>query len=189
MSAEQHRSEAEGHERAADASHAKYDPDAVMAHGNDPPRSELNEFEFPESVYNPTEKHLEDAEEHREHAKAHRAAAEALESFEAKACKGFPPATRWSCPLIGQVSAAENITGGVRLRFESGVHMEATVAHIRCHMAYAATRGFKGMRSCPMYIAGVTVKHKAGSTTVDLVASDPSNVPELRKRAARHVSP
>jgi len=185
MSAAEHREHAKA-ETAEAAKHEKrYDPNATEA----VPIRGPEDWDFAEGVYNPTRVHLEHAREHRAHAAAHAAAAAKLDSYVEHECGRFPPATRKLCPLLGQVDSTADIDGGVRLHFAEGVNVEAALAHVRCHLAFAAEQGYKGMDSCPLYLKDVTSKPGADGHSVELLESDPALLGELKKRSADHVAP
>jgi len=110
-----------------------------------------------------------------------------LESFEEAECAAFPPETRVVCPLLGQVDAVEDISGGVRVRLAEDVPLHAALAHMRCHLAFARARGRVGMQECPLYLSGVRIEPAAGSRSVDLLVADPADLETLRLRPLRHL--
>ena len=67
--------------------------------------------------------------------------------------------------------------------------LQAAIAHVKCHRAFAGTQGFSGMDSCPMYVKKVNVTADAKARTVDFTVDDPDLVEDLRARAAAHVAP
>ena len=115
------------------------------------------------------------------------AAAESLDSFEEAECRAFPPQTRGACPLLGQIESVEDVFGGVRLRFIEGVNVNAAIAHTRCHLAFARTRGRIGMESCPLYIIGVEATRLENSGTVELSVGNEEDLEELRRRIREHL--
>lgn len=181
MSAEDHRQHAAEERAKAQVHSDRYNPNAGEEIGTGGPYG----YGYGVSVYNPTGHHATEAAEHRAHAQAHQAAAAALEEFEDEACKELPPKTRAVCPLLGQIAAAKNVSDGVAITPSSGVHREALVAHMRCHLAYAATHGFEGMSTCPLYVKGVTLEDD-GSNLV-LHAPDPAGAKAVQSRTATHV--
>ena len=181
MSADEHRQHAAEERAKADVHSARYDPNAGEEVGTGGPFG----YGFGVSVYNPTGHHATEAAEHRAHAEAHEAAAAALEKFEDEACKELPPKTRAVCPLLGQIDDATNVSDGVAITPSPSVNREALVAHMRCHLAYAATAGFEGMDSCPLYVKGVTLEDD-GSKLV-LHAADAASVKAVQSRTATHV--
>ena len=181
MSAEEHREHAAKERAKADVHSDRYDPNAGEEIGTGGPFG----YGYGVSVYNPTGHHATEAAEHRSHAEAHEAAAAALESFEDEACKELPPKTRAVCPLLGQIDGAKNVSDGVAVIPSSAVNREALVAHMRCHLAYAATGGFEGMDSCPLYVKGVTLEDD-GSNLV-LHAPDAAGAKAVQSRTATHV--
>lgn len=183
MSAQAHTQEAESHQHAAEEHAAQYDPSTSRTRRTPAASSE---WAPGDSDYNPTAHHQSIAERHQRHARDHAAAAKALESFEEAECGSFAPAVRASCPLLGQVVAVENIQQGVRIRFADNVNIDAAAAHIRCHLAYAATQGREGMHHCPLYLKRVK-SEKSGPHTIDLTAGDSETTKALRQRTAKHV--
>jgi hypothetical protein len=184
MSAEEHRRAAATEEEEAAEHEAEYDPDArsTMGTANAP----TSESFYGPDLYNPTEVHLAEAQRHEDLAEEHRAAAEALEAYEEQECARFPPATRAACPLLGQLESVEDVEGGVRLRFAEGVPLDAVADHMRCHVAYARTRGREGMEHCPLYVEGAAVGTDDGAVTLTTDAGEEA-VAELRARARAHL--
>ncbi len=187
MGATDHRKHAAKEDQLAKEHQGQYNPKSQRTSGADVGG---DTFSFPVTSYNPTKSHLADADQHRRHAAAHRDAADALENFEQASCGEFPPQTRKVCPLISQVASVSDIAGGVRIQFEASVNSEAALAHVRCHRAFAATRGFagKGMDSCPMYVKGVLIEPGPSKGSVDMTVADDKLVEDLRARAAAHVT-
>lgn len=200
--AERHRREAEAHSEAAEGHARQYDPragapDYDAYHGIDPmaPSSGMwdddgnwnDDFYWDMQQYNPSRRHALEAEEHQRRAREHLEMARELESFERRECRAFPPATRALCPLLGPIEAVEEIEGGVRLQFAADVDVNAVVAHMRCHVAFARTRDHVGMDECPLYLETVRIQRLARTRSVDLVASADAAIRELRRRARAHL--
>jgi hypothetical protein len=181
MSAAEHRSEAQRQRELAqeDASHYKPADSRVVA--LTPPGNAMGAVEFPVSVYNPTEGYLQKADEHRAHAREHERAAAALEKFEDGQCKAFPESTRAACPLLGPVTKIEDVERGVRVTFKPGTRVDAVVAHMRCHYAFARAHGFEERVSCPLYMPGLEIAQQDGAA--ELRVRDRTQVAELRARA------
>ena len=181
MSADEHRAHAARHDELA-AEHARrYDPEArAEEHSGTDTDPALWEVK----IYNPTQRHLADAAAHRRHAADHRAAAAALEAFEDRACRKFPPETRAACPLIGAVARVEDVDGGARMVIAEGIRPRALADHARCHRAFARTEGHRGMPDCPLYLDGVSISLEG--TALKLTIDDASALPELRRRAHEH---
>ena len=139
------------------------------------------------SSYNPSLGHLDSEMLLKSHAADHLAAAQVLETFEEAECKAFPPETRAVSPLIGQVESVEGVFGGVSLSFKDGVDVNAAIAHMRCHVAFARTRGRIGMESCPLYIPGITISRGGNSNVVELTIGDQSQLLDLRQRVQEHL--
>ena len=197
MSAEAHRREAEGHARW-EAEHMRgYDPEARVRHGTPAPPGVVlprprydyrdTDLYFEVREYNPTEVHRDRAKGHGKLAREHEHAARVLEEFEEAQCQAFPKETRGVCPLVAQVESLENVFGGVRVRLMGGANVNAALTHMRCHQAFARARGREGMDSCPLYMAGVWLERVGSTRDVDLLALDPDEVGELRRRAREHL--
>lgn len=191
MSAEAHRSKAGEHAREAREHGEQYDPDATTSGGRyGPPTSYgRRDFYWTSRQYNPTARHLTQAKEQERHAREHLEAARVLEGFEEAQCVSFPPETRVACPLFGHVESVEDIFDGVRIRLDEGVDMNAVVAHMRCHLAFARARGRIGMDACPLYLPGIQVERVGISRSVDLVTSDRGILDALRERTRAHLAP
>jgi hypothetical protein len=184
MGAAQHREEA-ARESAAAREHSKeHHPDATVPSPFRPTASAgSGEYLFSPSVYNPTDVHLQRADEHRAHARQHEKAAEALERYEAAECFNFPPSTRAACPLLGPVTRIDDIAGGVRVTFVPGTRIDAVVAHMRCHYAYARARAFEETMSCPLYMRGIEIKPGRDPMTIEITAGTAEQVQDLRARS------
>jgi hypothetical protein len=181
MSAEEHGHEARVEEAVAQHYDAEYDPNAVETRETGG-IARRTEGAGALRTFNPTDEHRAYAATHREHAAEHVAAAQALRTYEADECRAFPPDTRAACPLLSDVTGIEDIEGGVRIVFASGVAVDAVIARMRCHFAYARTRAYEGMQSCPLYLRGIDVRAGAGHS-IDLVGTDPATVRAVREEA------
>jgi hypothetical protein len=181
MTAAQHREEA-AREKDAARQHSKdYDPKATVPSPFRPAGGAgSGDYQFPLSVYNPTEVQLQRADEHRAHARQHEKAAETLERFEAAECGSFPPAARAACPLLRPVTRIEDIGGGVRVTFAPGTPVHAVFAHMRCHYAYARARAFEDAVSCPLYMRGVDIKRAKDPLAIEITTADWQQVDRLR---------
>jgi hypothetical protein len=177
MSADQHRQEAQRERRLAREERDQYRPEADRDTPGD--KGDL----FPQSVYNPTTSHFVQAQAHENHARQHEAAARYLQKFEEGECRKFPPSTRAACPLLGPVSALEDIPGGVRVRLASGTRADAVVAHMRCHYAYARARAFAENVSCPLYVRGIEIRQGHDPGSVEIVSPDADVQREIRARS------
>ena len=184
MSAAQHHEQAEREAAAAQREAGRYDPSAGRPSPFGDPLGK--DYLYAVTVYNPTEGHLAEAEKHRTHARQHERAAQFLERFEEAECADFPAATRAACPLLGPVVRIDDVDGGVRMRFKDGVRVDAVVAHMRCHYAFARARAFEPSSSCPLYVRGIEIRRALEPTGVEIVAGDPKLskvVREIRKRS------
>lgn len=183
MSAKSHEEAAANESAKAEKHAAKYDPSAPGAVSADVAAG--SDFAFEGADFNPTDVHNVQAEKHRKHAGDHLAAAEALRRAEEDACESIAPESRSWCPLLGPVVATDNVPNGVRVSVREGTNVEAMVARIRCHVAYANTQGREGMDRCPLYVRGVQVE-QLGSDSIELTVKGKANIRELQKRVAEH---
>ena len=184
MSAARHREEATRENQAAQEHAKEYTPYATRPSPFRPAGvTATGDYAFPMTVYNPTETQLSRVDEHRAHARAHEKAAEALERFEASECFNFPPSTRAACPLLGPVAHVDDVAGGVRLTFVPGTRVDAVVAHMRCHYAYARARAFEEAMSCPLYMPGIDIKQAKDPRAIEITTANANQVAELRARS------
>jgi len=190
MSAEEHRRRA-AREHSASATHAsQWNPQAARPTPfRNPIDSASQDPPFTAEVYNPTDRHLQAAEKHHRHARQHEAAAEKLEQFEEQECRSFPPASRAACPFLGPATQVRDIEKGISVRMADSVRVDAVVAHMKCHAAYAQARGFPPDTTCPIYVRGVSIRQGANPREIELTVADPSLVTELRQRARDEVVP
>lgn len=185
MSVDEHQAQAEAHEQMSEQHGEKYDADAEETRER---VSSLPEADFYDiEVYNPTAQHLRTAKEHKSHSDQHRKAAQSLLSYKEQQCSKFPEETRSSCPLMGQIKAVEDVDGGVRITFNDGVPIQATVDHMKCHFAFARTQGYDGMPSCPLYLEGVSVEAQSDGQTVVMTTDKNEAVKPLRKLTKDHI--
>lgn len=184
VSAQSHEEEAAQHATTAELHEAKYDPNAPGASAEAQGGTELG---WERVELNPTEVHNILAAKHRKHADDHLAAAAELRRAEEDACESIASETRSWCPLLGPVVAVENTPNGVRISVRDGTDMEAMVARIRCHVAYANTQGREGMDRCPLYVRGAQVR-QSGPASIELSAPNKASVLELQQRVADHVA-
>jgi hypothetical protein len=140
-------------------------------------------YAYPAETYDPRRQHLVRAELLSAHAQEHEAAAASLERFEQAECQEFPPAIRAACPLLGPVVELVDIPGGIRARFKDGIRVDAVLAHMRCHYAYARTRGFGAATGCPLYIRGIEIRRASDPMAVEIVGRDAAVTTEIRSRA------
>lgn len=189
LSAEEHRRLA-AREHAASATHAsQWNPQAARPTPFRNPIDSVQNPPFTAEVYNPTDRHLQSAEKHHQHARQHEAAAQKLEQFEEQECRSFPPATRAACPFLGPATQVRDIDKGITVRMADSVRVDAVVAHMKCHAAYAQARGYPPDTTCPIYVPGVSIRQGANPREIELTVADPAQVAELRKRARDEVVP
>jgi hypothetical protein len=181
MSAESHRrvaakESAQAAREANDSSAPTPPPNLAMTPGGDP-----EGYFYPVNAYNPGGDHLARAEQLQEHAREHQGAAAELERFEEAECRDFPPATRAACPLLGPVVQIGDVEGGVRVRFAEGTRVDAVLAHMRCHFAYAQARGFGKASGCPLYIRGITINRTNDPHAIEIVGPNPKVTADIRR--------
>jgi hypothetical protein len=145
--------------------------------------SQPEKYLYPRSVYAPSEEPLLEANKHLAHSQRHLAEAHALEAFERAECAGFPPRTRAACPLLSSVVAIEDIPAGVRVRMAPRVRVDAVVAHMRCHYAYASAHAFADAVSCPLYIRDIEIKASDDRAGVEITAHSEAGARHVRARA------
>jgi hypothetical protein len=174
LSADAHRREAGRERMLADEAYAHYQPlmtapmPGAGGGGADVPR--LSPFTM--YPFNPTINALKDAERHLRHAREHEQAAQALEQFESAECSQFSAKARAACPVLGPVAAIEDLPDGVRFRLAAGAPIEAVIAHMRCHLAFARARGFPPSSDCPLYMRGVEISLSADGGAIELRSRD-----------------
>lgn len=142
--------------------------------------SQAGKYRYPRSVYAPSAEPLLAADRHLAHSQQHLATAHALEAFENEECAGFPPRTRAACPLLSSVVAIEDIPKGVRVRMARNVRVDALVAHMRCHYAYASARAFSDAVSCPLYIRDIDIRASDDKAGVEIIAQSEAGAREIR---------
>ena len=169
-SPEQHRAEAQ-REEAATIAHA----------GQGKPNTAIHE-------HSPVDRHSAEVEKHKTHARQHEATAAKLGHFEQAECKDVPPSTRVTCPLLGPAEDIRDIEGGVVIRFAPSIRADAVVAQMKCHLAYARAQGYRDAPSCPLYVAGLSVRLGAAPSTVEITVSERERVGELRRSAHEEVA-
>ena len=126
---------------------------------------------------------LDLARQLRQHAREHEAAAQDLEEFEAGQCKTIVPAARAACPLLGPVARMTNVQNGVSVTFATGTQVDAVLAQMRCHFAFAQARGFGAASSCPLYMKGIDIRRGSGPMTIEIIAQEPKLAQEIQARA------
>jgi hypothetical protein len=148
--------------------------------------SEPGNYLFPRSVYDPSVPSagpLLEADKHLAHSQEHLAEAHAMEAFEQEECRDFPPRTRAACPLLSHVVGIEDIARGVRIRMAPGVRVDAVVAHMRCHYAFARARAFGDAVSCPLYIRDIEIRASDDKAGVEIIAHSEEGEREVRAQA------
>jgi uncharacterized spore protein YtfJ len=176
MSAQAHRQEAayERHTAAARERRAAEQPQ-----GSTPP---FDPYSPSQMGLDPAEKLRWEAESRRAHALQHEAAARELERFEAEECKGIEPRARGACPVLGPVISLRDIPAGVRIELASSGDISGVVALMRCHLAYAESRGFEEVAAaCPLYIRGIQIRASADGMALEIIGGTERLVKEIRR--------
>jgi hypothetical protein len=140
-------------------------------------------YAYPLEVYNPAEAHLMRARQLEAHAHQHRDAAKKLETFVQDECKGLPPETRATCPLLGPVTQIVDIAGGVKATFAPHTRVDAVAAHMRCHFAYAQAHGFDTLIDCPLYVRGLQIRVTDDGQAIELTDQDAAAAEVIRARS------
>jgi hypothetical protein len=177
MSANVHRQEA-AYER-----HVAADRDRqVLERMHDPP-VDYNPYRTSQVGLDPTSSLQREAESRRAHASEHEAAALELERCEAKECAGIEPRGRGACPVLGPLTEIRDIAGGVRLELPPDASVDGLVALMRCHFAFAQTRGFAPIATaCPLYMRGIEIRRSPDARAVEIVGTTAELTAEIRKR-------
>lgn len=190
MSAAAHRREAVREQEEADRHVAEFEPRATQPVTPMGPVVDVEDtYIYPTTVYNPTEHHLDEAVRHHAHAAEHDAAARELERFEEAQCGELPPETRSACPILHGVASIVDVPHGVRITFAPDEPVAAVVAHLRCHAAWARTRGYPAEMSCPLYRKGIRVVPDADGKSIDVTIDDADMVDVIRKQIRREALP
>lgn len=112
------------------------------------------------------------------HAREHEAAASELERFEDAECAGIPPAERSACPLLRGAGAVVDVADGLEVRFRPGAPVDDVQRRMRCHLAYARTRGYLEDAACALYFKGVRIE-RPDPWIIRITAQDPRTVARL----------
>jgi hypothetical protein len=181
MSAEAHRREAALLRADAADQCARYDPTAMGGGPGSFGREGPSLFPVVvQAPFNPTLGHLYRADELAFHAREHERAAAALEADEESRCRAFPPALRAACPMAAPLRV-EDLANGVRLYLPVLLPLDPTVEHMRCHLAWAHTRGFAPTADCPSYLPRMEIRARPEEHAVDLVSDDPATAKRLQQ--------
>jgi hypothetical protein len=180
MSAAAHRQEASKERVAADEHRRQYDPHAVAT--MPPSRAE------PAPVVvagNPTEVHLQAANAHERHAREHEQAAAELDAFEASECAEVEHSHRAACPVLIGVKQVVDIKGGVRVELRHAADVPEMLGRMRCHLAFARTRGYERAADCPLYVRGVDIRAAADGKAIEITGATRALIDEIRGRFGR----
>jgi len=183
MGAGQHRQEAQ-QERQAAAKLEEHAPRVDL----EPPVEPPMHTSTPKYAYDPADWHTQQAERLRAHARQHERAAKSLERFEKAECRDIPPSVRAACPLFGPLTKLEDLPNGVRATFAPGTRVDLITAHMRCHFAYAQSRGFDEVLACPLYLRGIEIIRASDPDAVDIVSTDPRVASAIHERSREEAS-
>ena len=71
----------------------------------------------------------------------------------------------------------------MRVRFHDARRVPALLSEMRCHYAYARSRGFATNNECPLYLRGVEFRAAHDDErAIDIVAKNNKTSAEIRKR-------
>jgi hypothetical protein len=178
MSAQAHRQEAAYERQAAS------DRERQAVEQGQSPRPDYDPYRHPQVGLDAGSRLRWEAESRRAHALEHEAAARALERFEAQACAGIDPGLRASCPVLGPVTDIRDVPGGVRIELSEGSDREGLLALMRCHLAYAQSRGFGPVAAaCPLYIRGIEIRAAGQGTGIEIIGATEGLASEIRGRS------
>ena len=178
MSAEAHRQEAAYERQTAS------DRERQAVEQTQGPRPDFDPYRHPQMGLDPASRLLWEAESRRAHALQHEAAAHSLERFEAQECAGIDSSLRAACPVLGPVKAIRDIPGGVRLELADGSHLDGLLALMRCHLAYAQSKGFEPVAAaCPLYIRGIQIRASTDGAALEIVGATERLASEIRSRS------
>jgi hypothetical protein len=185
QTAENHREDAEVHQRLATQELAR--ADAAPAPTAKPlalPNARLTVGEQLYESYRPRDEHLAAADREFRLASEHLAAAKALDTFADQACAGLTNAQRAACPLFASsVSLVETTPRGFKLTFWPRVDVNETYHQLSCHLAWAVASGF-ARPSCPLFVRGTTLE-RFGERGVEFKGESAEVAERLRAEARR----
>jgi hypothetical protein len=117
------------------------------------------------------------------HSLAHGSLAPELARFESAECRGIEPKVRAACPLLGPVTAINDLPQGVRVEFPKSVSVDRVLAGMRCHYSFARARGFSEESvACPLYMRGLRLGSSTDGRAIDITVGPAAMVNEVRKR-------
>jgi hypothetical protein len=183
MSAEAHRQEA-AYER-----HAAADRERQAVEQAQSPSPDFDPYRHPQIGLGPADRLRLEAESRRAHALQHDAAARELERFEGQECAGIDPGLRAACPVLGPIKAIRDIPGGVRFELADPDRLDGLLALMRCHLAYARSRGFEPVAAaCPLYIPEIQIRAASDRGAVEIVGPTDRLAGEIRHRSRETLS-
>ena len=101
-------------------------------------------------------------------------------------CAGVRPDKQATCPMGAWAQSVDDVEGGVMLHLNASAPPPAeTEKRMRCHRAWMAHDPANAMPRCPLGSPGITITATSGSVGTDLalVATNPDDVREVRKRS------
>jgi hypothetical protein len=129
-----------------------------------------------------------DADRRRAHARAHELARLELERFESRECRGIEPRARAACPVLGPATAIRDVPGGVRVELKATIRVDSVVSNMRCHHAFARTRGFAvEAAACPLYVRGIRIRRSIDGRAVEILGHTNDVVAQIRKHSREQV--
>jgi hypothetical protein len=66
------------------------------------------------------------------------------------------------------VVALHNLPDGIRVELARSVPVEAVVADMRCHQAFARAHGFADNVSCPLYMRGIDIRRSEDGQAIEI---------------------
>ena len=70
------------------------------------------------------------------------------------------------------------------MTFAAGTQVDAVLALMRCHLAFARAHGFGTASSCPLYVKGIDLRPGAGPVAeIEIISSDRKTAEEIRLRS------
>jgi hypothetical protein len=107
-------------------------------------------------------------------------------------CAGVPSEQQAKCPVGAWAKSVDDVPNGVVLHLNASAPSPAeTQKRMRCHRAWMAHDPSNAMPRCPLGSPGISIAARAGSagTDLELIASKPEDVQEVRKRTHAVVGP
>jgi hypothetical protein len=90
---------------------------------------------------------------------------------------------------MAQVSTIQETRWGVRLILASKSRGPATVAAMRCHLAFARARAFPAEAACPLYLRGVSIDLSGDGQAIEVRGGDAATASRIREEARELFAP